>query len=70
MSVLFTRFHYALKKWQLRTQMITGGSLTFLGDVIAQQGVEKRTWNDHDWTRSARMGLFAVVVWTGVGYKW
>ena len=66
----FGQFHNALQKWPLRTQMITGGTLTFLGDVIAQQGIEKRTFDEHDWVRSARMGFFAVIVWTGVGYKW
>ena len=66
----FTQFHNALQKWPLRTQMVTGGTLTFLGDVIAQQGIEKRTLDEHDWVRSARMGFFAIVVWTWVGYKW
>ena len=66
----FQKFHSELEKRPLRTQMIAGGSLTFLGDVIAQQGIEKRTLEEHDWTRSCRMGFFAIVVWTGVGYKW
>ena len=66
----FQRFHSELEKHPLRTQMIAGGTLTFFGDVIAQQGIEKRTLEEHDWTRSCRMGFFAIVVWTGVGYKW
>ena len=60
-------FNSCLKRWPLRTQMITGGSLTFLGDVICQNVIEKHEW---DVWRSLRMGGFGAFVWSAVGYKW
>ena len=48
--------------------MVTGGTLTFLGDVICQNFIENT--NQWDYLRSLRMGGFAVCVWSTVGYKW
>lgn len=61
-------FNSCLVRWPLKTQMITGGTLTFLGDVICQNLIENT--NKWDYLRSLRMGGFAVCVWSTVGYKW
>jgi len=61
-------FNSCLVRWPLKTQMITGGTLTFLGDVICQNFIENT--NKWDYLRSLRMGGFAVCVWSTVGYKW
>ena len=61
-------FNSCLVRWPLKTQMITGGTLTFLGDVICQNFIENTNKWDH--LRSLRMGGFAVCVWSTVGYKW
>jgi hypothetical protein len=66
----FGRFHRQLETNPLRTQMVMGGTLTVFGDVIAQQFCEGKKLKDHDWIRSARMGFFAIVVWSYVGHKW
>ena len=61
-------FNACLVRWPLKTQMVTGGTLTFLGDVICQNYIENtKQW---DYLRSLRMGGFAVCVWSTVGYKW
>ena len=65
-SVAF--FNSCLVRWPLKTQMVTGGTLTFLGDVICQNFIENT--NQWDYLRSLRMGGFAVCVWSTVGYKW
>lgn len=64
------RFDAQLQRRPLGTQMVVGGLLTYFGDILAQQMLEKRGWDNHDWIRSFRMGCFSVFVWTGVGYKW
>jgi len=64
------RFDAQLQRRPLGTQMVVGGLLTYFGDILAQQLLEKRGWDNHDWIRSFRMGCFSVFVWTGVGYKW
>ena len=61
-------FNSCLVRWPLKTQMITGGTLTFLGDVICQNFIENT--NKWDYLRSLRMGGLAVCVWSTVGYKW
>lgn len=42
----------------LLTQSITTAVLFATGDVMAQQLVEKKGWNNHELARSGRMALY------------
>jgi protein Mpv17 len=42
--------------------LIFTGILTFLGDLLAQQAVERSGWRGHDWHRSWRLTMWGFVI--------
>lgn len=48
MARLFRGYIGLLQRHTLLTQMATGGVTSGLGDVIYQQGIEKRGWRNHE----------------------
>lgn len=45
---LWHGYVHLLQRHTLVTQMATGGVTSGLGDVIYQQGIEKRGWMNHE----------------------
>ncbi|KAK4705843.1 hypothetical protein P7C70_g347, partial [Phenoliferia sp. Uapishka_3] len=48
MARVFHAYVGLLQRHTLATQMVTGGVTSGLGDVIYQQGIEKRGWSNHE----------------------
>ncbi|ORX80964.1 sym-1 [Anaeromyces robustus] len=61
MSGFFKWYHHCLNKKPILTQSLTTGVMFAVGDVIAQQLVEKRG-KEHDYKRTGRMSLFGACV--------
>ncbi|ORX41333.1 hypothetical protein BCR36DRAFT_588114 [Piromyces finnis] len=61
MSGFFRWYHRCLNTKPLLTQSLTTGVMFAVGDVIAQQLVEKRG-KEHDYKRTGRMSLFGACV--------
>jgi len=41
------------------------GLLSMIGDFVAQQGIERKSWHDHDLKRTLRFAIygFSIIVW-------
>ncbi|KAI5809833.1 hypothetical protein DFH27DRAFT_161831 [Peziza echinospora] len=52
------------------TQSATTGVLFATGDVLAQQGVEKRGLENHDFSRTARMGFYGGLIFGPMVVQW
>jgi len=61
MSGFFRWYNRCLNKKPILTQSLTTGVMFAVGDVIAQQLVEKRG-KEHDYKRTGRMSLFGTLV--------
>ncbi|KAL7748270.1 Protein required for ethanol metabolism [Sorochytrium milnesiophthora] len=60
--VVIRLYQQALASNPVLTQCVATGALFGLGDVLAQQGVEKKGWSKHDWSRTARLSAFGLVL--------
>ncbi|KAG8680906.1 Protein required for ethanol metabolism [Ceratobasidium sp. 394] len=49
---------------------ITTAALFAVGDIVAQQGVDRRGLADHDWVRTARLGTYGGAVFAPIVIKW
>ncbi|KAI5474735.1 protein of integral membrane protein, Mpv17/PMP22 family [Pseudohyphozyma bogoriensis] len=58
MAFIFRGYIRLLQKYTLPTQMATGGCTSALGDIIYQQGVEKKGWENHEWTPTMRLAFY------------
>ena len=53
----------------LPRQCLSGGVLFATGDIIAQQGVERKG-RDHDWVRTARLGIYGGAIFSPIAAVW
>lgn len=58
---MFAAYHRVLSKRPILVQCVSTAALFGTGDVIAQQTVEKRGWNNHDLVRTLRMSTFGGI---------
>ncbi|KAF8607380.1 hypothetical protein BDV93DRAFT_520258 [Ceratobasidium sp. AG-I] len=49
---------------------ITTATLFAVGDIVAQQGVDRRGLSKHDWVRTARLGAYGGAVFAPIVVKW
>ncbi|KAF2820296.1 hypothetical protein CC86DRAFT_119333 [Ophiobolus disseminans] len=66
----FRWYQAKLKTAPLLTQSITTAVLFSTGDVMAQQLVEKRGFEQHDPIRTARMGAYGGAIFGPAATKW
>ncbi|KAH7390987.1 hypothetical protein DE146DRAFT_663218 [Phaeosphaeria sp. MPI-PUGE-AT-0046c] len=66
----FRWYQAKLKTAPLLTQSITTAVLFSTGDVMAQQLVEKRGYEQHDPMRTARMGAYGGIIFGPAATKW
>ncbi|KAH8728322.1 hypothetical protein GQ44DRAFT_737574 [Phaeosphaeriaceae sp. PMI808] len=66
----FRWYQARLKTAPLLTQSITTAVLFSTGDVMAQQLVEKRGFEQHDPIRTARMGAYGGIIFGPAATKW
>ncbi|KAM7200672.1 protein sym-1 [Naviculisporaceae sp. PSN 640] len=59
-----------LTKYPVLTPSITAAVLFALGDVIAQQFVEKKGFQNNEWGRTARMSIYGTVIWRPAVATW
>ncbi|KAF5343326.1 hypothetical protein D9758_014195 [Tetrapyrgos nigripes] len=69
MASILKLYNAALIRRPMFTQCATAGFLFGAGDVIAQQGVEKRGW-DHDFARTARLTFYGGCFFGPAITKW
>ncbi|PKS12732.1 hypothetical protein jhhlp_000940 [Lomentospora prolificans] len=62
-------YQSVLARRPVLTQSVTTAILNTIGDITAQQVVEKRG-KDHDWKRTARMTLYGGVVFGPCAAMW
>ncbi|KAG8739850.1 Protein required for ethanol metabolism [Ceratobasidium sp. 414] len=62
----YTRF---LNRRPFLGPCITTAVLFAVGDVVAQQGVDRRGLADHDWVRTARLGTYGGAVFAPIVVK-
>ncbi|KAI9224796.1 hypothetical protein BC828DRAFT_372523 [Blastocladiella britannica] len=58
----FALYNRALARYPIATQAGATGVLFALGDLLAQQGVERKGWSAHAWDRTARLAAFGTVL--------
>ena len=56
---MFSRYNHFMNKYPIFTQSITAGMLCSLGDIVAQQGLEKV--ETHNLSRTSRFFIFGSV---------
>ncbi|KAL0958797.1 hypothetical protein HGRIS_014117 [Hohenbuehelia grisea] len=69
MASLFRAYNAALLKRPMLTQCCTAGFLFGAGDVLAQQGVERRG-TSHDFARTARLTFYGGCIFGPLMTKW
>ncbi|KAI9251439.1 hypothetical protein BDA99DRAFT_521868 [Phascolomyces articulosus] len=69
MNRLLTKYQQQIAERPLRTYAIQSGTMFTMGDVVAQQAIEKKG-NDHDFIRTARMGLYGFCIGGPVIGSW
>ncbi|KAL8280913.1 hypothetical protein RQP46_006592 [Phenoliferia psychrophenolica] len=69
MASLLRAYNASLIRRPVATQSATAAVLFGAGDVLAQQGVEKRG-RDHDFVRTARLALYGGVLFAPIVTKW
>lgn len=70
MSRLWRAYLHLLNTHPIKVQGITTGALICVGDVLAQQFVEKKGLHGHDYARTIRQGIFGVVFVGPVMISW
>jgi len=70
MAFVFQAYMHQLRVNTLRTQMLTSAVVMGLGNVITQQGVNKRGWDKHDWKATARFSAYGCFCFTPVANRW
>lgn len=50
--------------------MGTGGFTSGLGDLICQQGIEKRGWKDHEMYRTRRLMVYGCFCFAPFANRW
>ena len=68
--VVFQTYLWLLQRYTLPTQMATGGFTSGLGDVIYQQGFERRGWSQHEWFRTRRLMGWGGLCFAPVANRW
>ncbi|XP_071855090.1 mitochondrial inner membrane protein Mpv17-like [Apostichopus japonicus] len=63
-------YQQCLARYPLRTQGITSGCVLGVGDVLAQQLVEKKGLDGHNYARTARQSFFGVIFVGPVVITW
>jgi protein Mpv17 len=66
----FQWYRATLGRRPLLTQSVTSLILFSAGDVLAQQCVERRGFQDHDFKRSSRMGLYGGFIFGPAATLW
>ncbi|KAK7450125.1 Protein required for ethanol metabolism [Stygiomarasmius scandens] len=69
MASVLRLYNAALIRRPMATQCATAAFLFGAGDVIAQQGVEKKGW-EHDFSRTARITFYGGCLFGPVITKW
>ncbi|KAI8847370.1 hypothetical protein BC829DRAFT_375608 [Chytridium lagenaria] len=59
---MFRSYDRILNRRPILTQALSTGALFVIGDIIAQQGVEKKGFEKHDIVRTARLAAFGSFV--------
>merc|ERR1711990_961217 len=57
-----------LELYPMRTNMITGASITYLSDLIAQKKIEGK--KDYDFNRGSRLASFSCFIGAPINTKW
>ncbi|KAL8290155.1 hypothetical protein RQP46_003094 [Phenoliferia psychrophenolica] len=70
MASLWRGYISLLQRYTLPTQMATGGVTSGLGDVIYQQGIEKRGWQNHEMYRTRRLIMYGSCCFAPVANRW
>ncbi|XP_071505998.1 mitochondrial inner membrane protein Mpv17-like [Diadema antillarum] len=58
MASVWRAYLRLLHKYPLRTQAVTSGSLFMMSDLISQELIERKGWEDYDGIRTLRQTLF------------
>lgn len=66
---LWRAYTGVLSRRPLQTRMVTSGCLFSLGDVISQQGIERRGF-DHDPTRTLRLAFYGTALFAPLVNTW
>ncbi|XP_033994305.1 protein Mpv17-like, partial [Trematomus bernacchii] len=72
MAGLWKSYQVLMAKYPWSVQIVTAGSLMGVGDMISQQLIERRGFNNHNVQRTAKMmsiGFFFVGPVIGTWYK-
>lgn len=70
MAFLFNGYVRLLRTHTLATQMVTGGCCSATGDIIYQQGFEKRGLARHEWFRTRRLIVWGAIVFAPCAFTW
>lgn len=70
MASLMRMYNQSLIRKPYITQSFTAAVLFGAGDILAQQGVEKRGLTNHDLLRTARLALYGGILFAPVVTSW
>lgn len=69
MAAVFHAYIRLLQRYTLPVQMATGAATGTLGDLIAQQAVERKG-RAHDFDRTKRLALYSSCIFAPVANRW